>query len=91
MDKEAVEHMHETMQSAGRLADRVDCPHMEKERRCTRPREVQRNNSAESYYEITREDSGKKLRERVEHESGEEQLGFRKVRGTTGGMFSVSH
>ena len=29
-------------------------PHMEKERRCTRPREVQRNNSAESYYEITR-------------------------------------
>ena len=50
--------MHETMQSAGRLADRVNCPHMEKERRCTRPREVQRNNSSESYYEITREDSG---------------------------------
>ena len=46
----AVEHMPETMQSAGRLADRVNCPHVEKERRCTRPREVQRNNSAESYY-----------------------------------------
>ena len=54
MDKEAVECVHETMQSAGRLADRVNCPHMEKERRCTRPREVQRNNSSESYYEITK-------------------------------------
>ena len=44
MDKEAVEHMHETMQSSERLTDRVNCPHMEKERICTRPREVQRNN-----------------------------------------------
>ena len=61
MDKEAVECVHETMQSAGRLADRVNCPHMEKERRCTRPREVQRNNSYESYYEITREDSGQEV------------------------------
>ena len=58
MDKEAVEHMHETMQSAGRLADKVNCPHMEKERIYTRLREVQRNNSAESYYVITTEDSG---------------------------------
>ena len=47
MDKEAVEHMHETMLSSGRLADRVNCLHMEKERGCSRPREVQRNNSAE--------------------------------------------
>ena len=46
MDKEAFEHM----QRSGRLADRVNCPHMEKERRCTRPREGQRNNSAASYY-----------------------------------------
>ena len=61
MDKEAVEQMHETMQSSGRLTDRVNCPHVEKERRCTRPREVQRNNSAESYYEITREDSGQEV------------------------------
>ncbi len=61
MDKEAVEHMHETIQSSGRLADRVNCPHVEKERRCTIPREVQRNNSAESYYEITREDSGQEV------------------------------
>ena len=61
MDKEAVEQMHETMQRSGRLADRVNCPHMEKERRCTRPREVKRNNSAESYYEITREDSGQEV------------------------------
>ena len=53
MDKEAVEHMHESMQSAGRLANRVNCPHVETERRCTRPREVLRNNSAESYYETT--------------------------------------
>ena len=60
MDKEAVEHMPETMQSSGRLADRVTCPHMEKERRCTIPREVQRNNSAESY-EITRQDSGQEV------------------------------
>ena len=57
MDKETVENMHETIKNAGRLVDRVNCPHMENERRCTRPREVQRNNSAESYYEITREDS----------------------------------
>ena len=61
MDKEDVEHMHEAMQSAGRLTDRVNCPHMEKVRRCTRPREVQRNNYAESYYEITREESGKEV------------------------------
>ena len=44
-----------------RLANRVNCPHMEKERRCPRPREVQRNNSAESNYEITREDSGQEV------------------------------
>ena len=61
MDKEAVEHMHVTMQTAGRLANRVNRPHMETERRCTRPREVQRNNSAESYYETTREDSGQEV------------------------------
>ena len=30
----------------------------------------------------------KRLRERVEHELGEEQLGFRKGRGTADGMFS---
>ena len=50
--------MHETMLSSGRLAHRVNCPHVEKERRCTRPREVQSDNSADSYYEITRKDSG---------------------------------
>ena len=61
MDKEAVEHMHETMQRAGRLANRVNCPHMETLRRCTRPREVQRNNSAESYNETTRDDSGQEV------------------------------
>ena len=31
----------------------------------------------------------KRLRERVETELGEEQLGFRKGRGTTDGMFSL--
>ena len=31
----------------------------------------------------------KRLRERVEPELGEEQLGFRKGRGTTDGMFSL--
>ena len=29
------------------------------------------------------------MRERVEHEFGEEKLGFRKGRGTTDGMFSL--
>ena len=71
MDKEDVERMHETMQSAG-------------------PREIQRNNSTESYYEITIERIlDKRLRERVAHTVGEEQLGFRKGRGTTDGMFSL--
>ena len=81
MDKEAVEHMHETMQSAGSLANRVNCPHMETERRCTRPREVQRNNSAECQSHIMKlleRILDKRLRERVEPELGEEQLGFRK-------------
>ena len=41
----------------------VNCPHMETERRCTRPREVQRNNSAETYYENTREFLDTRLRE----------------------------
>ena len=31
----------------------------------------------------------KRLREKVEHKLGEEQLGFRKGRGTTDGMFSL--
>ena len=53
--------IRETMQSAGTLVDRVNCPDMEKERICTRPMEVQRNNSADSYYEITREDSGQEV------------------------------
>ena len=43
MEIEAVEQIHETMQSARTLGDRVNCPHMEKERRCIRPKEVQRN------------------------------------------------
>ena len=54
--------MHETVQSNRRRVDRVNCPRMEKKRRCTRPREIQMNNSAESYYEITfREDSGQEI------------------------------
>ena len=61
MDKEAVEHMHETMQRAGRVYNRVNCPYMKMERRCTRPMEVQRNNSAESYYEFTSEHSGQEV------------------------------
>ena len=31
----------------------------------------------------------KRLRERIEHNLGEEQLGFRKGRGTTDGMVSL--
>ena len=38
--------------------DDDDDDDMATERRCTRPREVQWNNPAESYYEITRDDSG---------------------------------
>ena len=30
-----------------------------------------------------------RMSDRVEHESGDEQLGFRKVRGTTDGLFSL--
>ena len=48
MVKEAFGHMHETMQSSRGQTDRIKCAHMEEERRCTRPREVLRNNSAES-------------------------------------------
>ena len=33
MDKEAVEHMHETMQSAGRMMSRFNCPYMENQER----------------------------------------------------------
>ena len=42
MDKEVVDHMDETMQSAERLANRANFPHMEEKRRCARPREIQR-------------------------------------------------
>ncbi len=45
----------------GRRADMANCPHMEKKMKCTRPREVQINNSAESYYEITRENPGQEV------------------------------
>ena len=89
MDKEVVEHMHETMQNAGRRADLANCPHMEKEWRCIRPRKVQRNNSAGSYYKTTRYDSGHKVAWRVEHELGEEQQGVIEGRGTTDVMFSL--
>ena len=75
MDKEAIEHIHETMQSARRLTVRVNCPHMEKERRCTSPREVQRDYSAASHYKITLDRIlNKRLRERIEHELGENSL-----------------
>ena len=72
--------MHETMQSAGRLADETNnCPHMEGEMRCER---------SGKYIGITmlshimnlleRRIVDKRLRERVEHVLGEEQQGFRK-------------
>ena len=58
MDKEAVENMHETMQSAGNWQMGLIIPIWKSKGHATRHREIQRNNSAESYYEITREDSG---------------------------------
>ena len=58
-------------------------PYIEKERICTRPMEVQRNNYFESYYimKLLERILDKRLGERVEQELGEEQLGFRKGRG----------
>ena len=43
------------------VGSNLNCPLMETERRCTRPREVQRNNSAESYNETTSDDSGQEV------------------------------
>ena len=37
MDKEAVEHMHETVGSVGGVADMANCPRMEEEARSARP------------------------------------------------------
>ena len=100
MDKEAVEHMHETMQSSGRLADRVNsgrladrvnCPHMEKERRCaTQDTGKFRGITLLSHImKLLERILDNRLRESVEQELGEEQLGFRKGRGTIDGMFSL--
>ena len=89
MDKETVEHIHETMQSAGRLVDRVNCPHMKKKRRCTRPRECRGITLLSHIMKLLERILDKRLHERVEPELGEEQLGFRKGRGTTDGMFSL--
>ena len=79
------------MQRAGRLTDRANCPQTEEERRCARPREVQRNNSVEQSHIVTlvARNLDKRLRERVEHELGEEQLGFRKGRGITSHMVGI--
>ena len=88
MDKAAVENMHETMQSARRLADRVNFPHMETERRYTTGK--YRGITLLSHImKLLERILDKMLRERVEPELGEEQLGFRKGRGTTDGMFSL--
>ena len=88
MDKGAVEHVHETMQSAGRLADRVNCLHGKgKEMHKT---QVSRGITLLSHImKLLERILDKRLRERVEHKVGEEQLGFRKGRGTTDGMFSL--
>ena len=81
MDEEAVEHMYETMQITGRLANRVNCPvgpQMEKERRCTRPGKYRGITLLSHIMKLLERILDKRLRERVEHELGEEQLGFRK-------------
>ena len=65
------------------MANRVNCPHMETERRCTRP------SLLSHIMKLLERILDKRLRERVEPELGEEQLGFRKGRGTTDGMFSL--
>ena len=79
------------MQRAGRLADRANCPQTEEERRCARPREVQRNASVEHSHIVTllAKILDKRLRERAEHELGEELLGFRKGRGITSHMVDI--
>ena len=62
---------------------------MEKERRCTRPREVQRVTLLSHIMKLLEMILDKRFRERVEQELGEEQPGFRKGRETTDGMFSL--
>ena len=57
MDKGAAEHMHGTTQSARELADRVKCLHVDEVRAYARPRGIHRNNSAESYGEVTKDNS----------------------------------
>ena len=67
------------------MADRANCPNMEEEGRCARPREIPRHHTFKSHHEAAREDTGWED-PRVEQELGEEQQGFRKGRGTTDGM-----
>ena len=61
MEKETVEHMHETMQSTGSLTNRVNCPHMEKERRSHDPRKYGGITLRSHIMNLTREDSGQEI------------------------------
>ena len=58
MDNEAAEYMHEERQSTRGMANKNNCPNMEEEGRCARPREIQRHHTSKSHHETAREDAG---------------------------------
>ena len=40
------------------MADRANCPNMEEEGRCARPREIPRHHTSKSHHQAAREDPG---------------------------------
>ena len=81
MDKEAAQHIHEAMHSAEDWrTGKGDAQGPGKYRGITLLSHITK---------LLERILDKRLRERVEHNLGEEQLGFRKGRGTTDGMFSL--
>ena len=41
-----------------KMADRANCPNVEEDRRCARPREILRHDTSKSHHEAAREDPG---------------------------------
>ena len=87
MDNEAVENMHETMQSSGRLADRVSI--WKRNGDAQDPGKYRGITLLSHIIKLLERILDKRWCERVEQEFGEEQLGFSKGRVATDGMFSL--